>query len=141
MEDQEQIKGEGVPTTAPPRVRFHYIKSPAFHTIYVDGAIGGPTPSGNLHFALYTERAPIPTQTEHLLIDDRPGPEIPDGRVVLEGIVRELQVDVVLSTSAASGLADWLNKNIRIVESLVAETKRAAASLEAKDPHDESTRK
>ena len=47
----------------PDKIRFHYLKSPHFMTVHVDGAIGGPTPRGLLHAAVYAERVAIPNST------------------------------------------------------------------------------
>jgi hypothetical protein len=41
-------------------VVFEYIKSQLFRVIHSDGAIGGITPTGNVHVAFYSDRAAIP---------------------------------------------------------------------------------
>ena len=42
----------------PTRVRFHYLKSQLWRVVHVDGAIGGITPRGMIHAALYSEEEP-----------------------------------------------------------------------------------
>src|SRR5271165_1381549 len=41
-------------------VAFDYIKAPDFRIVWVDGLVGGITPHGMIHCALYAERHAIP---------------------------------------------------------------------------------
>lgn len=93
------------------RARFHYIKSSLFRAIHVDGAIGGITPTGNIHCAIYSERAAIPQATEHLVGEDGAllPPDVIDGKA---GFVREMDADLILSRKAAEELRDWLSQKI-----------------------------
>ena len=91
------------------RVVFHYIKSSGFRTVYVDGAIGSVTPAGNVHCAIYSERPAIPRTTYHDL--DEQHRIVDEGTVVdsRNGIVREMQADLVMSKETAQSLALWLS--------------------------------
>ena len=95
------------------RIRFHYLKSPTFHSIHADGVYGGVTPAGGIHIAFFAERLPIPTQTE-VSFDPSTGQvsEVPGSRVAREGVVRELQADVFLSLGGAEALHEWLSTNL-----------------------------
>ena len=107
----DQAKGNG--GAAAPVVVFDYLKSAHFRVIYATGAIGGLTPEGNIHFALYNERPAIPRQMVHPLQDTGTlGDEIPERRVSREGIIREMEVDVILSREAAERLVGWLQVKI-----------------------------
>lgn len=100
----------------PKSIRFHYIKSPQFSTIHADGAIGGPTPRGGLHVAFYAERMPIPTQVEHDLgSDGKLGEEKESSRIVRDGVVRELEVDVIMDLDTAQSLHAWLGNNLKMI--------------------------
>jgi hypothetical protein len=112
------------PPIEQPRVRFHYIKSPEFRTIHADGGIGGPTPGGQFHLALYAERFPIPTLTEHEARPEGPGPEIREARVARDGIVRELQVDVVFDYRTAQSLLKWLQERIELWQQMTGMTEK-----------------
>lgn len=105
-------KGPGNSSTRPSEVEFHYIKSNFFRVIRADGAIGGITPQGNVHMALFSERAAIP-QKIVFGVDaaGRLGEEL--GREGKNGIVREMEVDVVLDKSAAISLIKWLGEKIQ----------------------------
>ena len=92
---------------------FEYIKSPSFRVIHADGAIGGLTPQGNIHFALYSERTAIPRM--HVFKanpDGTLGAQISEQTVTRPGIIREMDVDVVLSPQVAEGLLAWLTDRV-----------------------------
>ncbi len=95
-------------------VKFDFIKSQYFRVIHADGAIGGVTPAGLIHFALYSERAAIPRQITHLLNPDKTlGERVFEETVAREAIVREMDVDVILSIAFAENLRKWLGEKIK----------------------------
>ena len=98
-------------------VRFSYIKSNFFRVLHVDGAIGGVTPQGFIHCALYNERQAIPQITEHELIDNKLGGDATrtEGRV---GFVREVEADLIISRNVAGELRDWLTRQIEMLDKL-----------------------
>lgn len=98
-------------------IRFHYVKSPSFRTVHVDGMIGGPTPNGNVHAAFFSERPAIPTSTKfEVTADGTLGSEVEGGREGREGYVRELDVDCVFTVETAKRFRDWLDESIRFLE-------------------------
>lgn len=97
----------------PGTVTFHLIKSPMFRTIHVDGVFGGTTPRGFINMGLYSERAPFPKQTTHVLAEDGTvDKEIVDIRVQRDGPVREIEVNAVIDLRLAKSLIVWLNSKI-----------------------------
>ena len=101
-----------VPTQS---VKFHYIKGPDFRTIHIDGAIGGITPSGFLHIAMYCERSAIPTKiTQELRPDGSLGQEL--AREGLEGVARQMEIDIILNEATAKNLKVWLDKQLEEFE-------------------------
>lgn len=120
---------EGKEGQGPSQVKFDYIKSQYFRVIHADGAIGGVTPAGFIHFALYNERAAIPTQTSHLLNPDGSlGERVFEDTVSREAIVREMDVDVVLSVTVAEHLQKWLGEQIEEAKTLQAKAKKKKKS-------------
>lgn len=118
--------------TGRPTIKFHYLKSPAFHTIHSDGIIGGPTPSGGIHMAFFAERLPIPVQIEQEITPEGTvGKEV--NRLVRDGVVRELGVDVVMSYTAATTFYNWLGKHIETIRQ-VHESARESASADKPRP-------
>lgn len=103
-------KGNG---DADNRVAFDYIKNNNFRIIQADGAIGGLTPSGKIHFALYSERPPIPRRLVHKINDDGSlGPIIREETVSRDAVIREMEVDVFLDVAVARSLHQWLSDKI-----------------------------
>lgn len=97
------------------RIAYHYVKSPAFRTLHMDGAMGASTPSGMLHMAIYAERPAIPQRTEHEVdADGRVGAMIPAGTVAKSGVVRELQADVMMDPGTAVALLLWLAEQLEV---------------------------
>lgn len=97
------------------KVAFDYIKSQQFRVIHVDGALGGITPNGHVHIALYSERPAIPKRQVNLLnADGSLGEDIPDETVTRASIVREVEADILLTADVTEALHRWLGD--RIVE-------------------------
>lgn len=95
----------------PEEVTFHYLKGPDFRTIHIDGAIGGITPSGFLHIAFFCERMAIPKTVKQKIKDDGTlGDEI--DRDVREGVVRQMEIDVVMGEEAVKNLKVWLDRKL-----------------------------
>lgn len=101
----------------PREIEFDLIKSNWFRVIHADGAIGGVSPQANIHMALYSERRAIPTKIVHALEKTQLGAEIKSKRQGRAGMVREVEVDVVLGLEQAKALHLWLGDKIREIES------------------------
>jgi hypothetical protein len=109
------------------KVAFDYIKSQQFRVIHVDGAIGGVTPSGLLHFALYSERPAIPRRIVHRVDGSgRLGAGIDELMESRQSIVREMDVDVIATIEVAVSLRDWLTQKIEDHE-----TRKLAIEIES----------
>jgi hypothetical protein len=90
------------------RIAFDYIKGQFFRIIRADGALGAVTPTGQIHFALYSERQPIPRREVYTVVDSRLGEKIASETVSRDAIVREMDCDVFLSPEVAESLGRWL---------------------------------
>ena len=104
------------------KVAFDYIKGQYFRVIHADGAIGGLTAQGNIHFALYSERKAIPRR--HVLpikSDGTLGDPIPSETVTRDSVVREMDVNVVMSPETATNLAKWLVDRVEDLKKLQSE--------------------
>ena len=100
------------------QVVFEYIKDPMFRSAHADGFVGGLTPNGHIHLAFFSERSLLPKKHVYKLNSDGSlGPEVPDERASREPIVRDIQVDVVLTLLAAEGLKNWLDQYIKTLRS------------------------
>src|SRR5690349_9267361 len=94
------------------RVAFDYVKGKDFRTVRADGAIGGITPSGYIHFALYSERAAIPRRVVHSIEGGQLGSPIEAESVTRGAFVREMDVDVFLNADVARNLHTWLGEQL-----------------------------
>jgi hypothetical protein len=101
--------------TPSPRVKFHYLKSSHFRVVHVDGVIGGLAPRGFLHLAVYSERPALPRLLEYQVEADgllSAAPVAQEGR---EGVVREMEVDLVMDLTAAIALHHWLGNQLESI--------------------------
>lgn len=89
----------------------HYIKSNFYRVILAEGAFGGMTPRGMIHFALYNERQAIPRRG---LLDIDPDSMAATERIVETrgGIVREIETSVQMTLPAAEAFHTWLGRQI-----------------------------
>ncbi|HUD15479.1 MAG TPA: hypothetical protein VMQ56_17640 [Terracidiphilus sp.] len=102
-------------------VKFHLIKGNFFRVIHADGVIGGLTPYGGIFLSLYSERGAIPQMIEQ---DVNPDGTLGEEkrREGKEGLVREVEVGVMLNGPTAKGIADWLLKQVAILEAIQPES-------------------
>jgi len=105
------------------QLRVHMLKSPGYREVHADGAFGGVTPKGLIHFSLYSERGPIPREMVYSVEGDTLREHL-DMRVSREGIVRQLQVGVYLDVRTAEALRDWLTARIDEVREAQSSGKR-----------------
>jgi hypothetical protein len=92
-------------------VTFHYIKNSGFRVVHIDGAIGSLTPRGYIHAALYSERMPIPKSvTQPIMEGGNLGNPIEQD--IRAGVVREVEVGLLLDRPAAESLRNWLETQI-----------------------------
>ncbi len=93
------------------QIEYHYLKSNFFRVVHADGAFGGITPRGYIHFSLFNERGPIPKKTVREIRAD--GTLLPQTiKKSKSGVVREIEIDVVLDKDAAVHLHSWLGRKI-----------------------------
>jgi hypothetical protein len=96
-------------------IEFHYEKTSQYRVVHVDGAIGGFTPRGDLHVALYSERVTIPKRTVHEVVDGELHQTQQDGK---RGFMREIEVSLVMDKETAAALHEWLGTQLKAVVTL-----------------------
>lgn len=95
----------------PEAIDFHFIKAAHFRIIHVDGAWGGVTPSQNIAVGFFSERLPIPTIVQHQLEEGgNLGEELE--RDSKTGIVREMEVELVMNKATATGFLEWFKTKV-----------------------------
>lgn len=102
-----------------PRVLFHYEKSNLFRVVHADGAWGGLTPDLDVFFTFFNSRPPIPQILVHEIEDDgHVGEEILDQKVGKDGIVREVEVGVVMSAQHVEALIAFLQDRLESIKKI-----------------------
>jgi hypothetical protein len=98
-------------SASPTKLSFQHIKSNSFRILHADGATGGLTPRGQILVAFYNERLPIPESvTHHLGPDGVLGDEIIEERKTKAGIIREVEIGVMMDVPVAQALHVWLGQ-------------------------------
>jgi hypothetical protein len=117
-------ESEPSPSPNPDRITFNYLKGTQFRVVHVDGAIGSITPQGLIHAAIYSERPAIPQMVVQPLKDGELGDPIEV--VSRPGIVREVEVSLMLDLKVATALQEWLGTKIGELRGLIASQQPAA---------------
>ena len=106
MNQQEEI---------PTSIDFHYIKSHSFRVVHGDGVWGGATPRGYIAMSFFSERSPIPKKLTHDISPQGTLGEETD-RKVKSGVVREVEVEVIVDLTTAKSMISWLETHISTIE-------------------------
>jgi hypothetical protein len=110
-----ELKPDTTPT--PSEIEVHFEKSRVFRVIHANGVWFGADPQGNLHFTFYNERTPIPKKMVLKLNDV--GQTIGEDESRHEGkqgLLREMEVDVVMSIPAALAFFDMFSQNVQTLK-------------------------
>lgn len=123
MATKPTSKSKKAPVTkiakVPDRVEFHYIKSPFFRSVHVDGVIGGITPRGLIHMAVFSERPAIPTKSVlEVLPSGQLGDEVRELREGKDGFAREMEMDLFMGLDTARQIVLWFQQRIGELEVL-----------------------
>ena len=103
-----------VPEGALSPIEFNYIKSHYFRVVHGDGIYGGPTPKGLVAMNFFSERFPIANKAFYArTAPNTLGDEIEKNRQSRSGIVREVEVEVIMDVANAEYLMQWLDKVIK----------------------------
>lgn len=112
----EDLTLDSQPQDSARSIKFDYIKSNLFRVITADGASATLTPQGKIFLSLFNERFPIPRQVIHeILPDGTLGEEIE--KVSRDGLVREVEIGVIIDIKLAEGLFEILSQIIEISKS------------------------
>ena len=99
----------------PANLDFHFIKSNSFRVVHCDGVWGGTTPRGYITMSVYSERSPLPQKITHQVLDH--GLLSPEtSKEAKEGIIREVDVEVIMDLSMAQSLITWLQDHVKFLE-------------------------
>ena len=93
------------------QIKFRFEYDPAYRLVGANGIWGGITPRGDIRLDFFVESLGTPEHVTHLIAPDgRLGPEL--SRSQPEGIVRRVQVGVLLSLEQADSVADFIKQKV-----------------------------
>jgi hypothetical protein len=94
-------------------VQFHYIKGNFFRVVHVDGIFGGLSPTGDIFASFFSQRPPIPRLTVQSVNEKGElGEELLPESEIRDGLVREIEVGVVMRPEVAENLIKWLQTQV-----------------------------
>lgn len=108
-------------------ITYHYIKGTQFRVAHVDGFWGGGAPSGNVSITTFSERQAIPERVVHSVLEKKTdatsavlhvGPEL--ARQGKDGVVRELDISLIMSFQTAQKLHEFLGKTLETMQQSIA---------------------
>jgi hypothetical protein len=93
----------------------HFIKSNFFRVINAAGAWFGADGHGNLHLTFFNERTAIPKMVK-LLVDERGNVLGETARESKQGVVREMEVDIVFTLKDAVAFYQAFGQNLKSIQ-------------------------
>lgn len=111
------------------KLQISYKESPHYRVVHANGAYGGVSPLGELVMALYSERMQFPDRA--VIRFDSNGIPSPEEFQIEQGVVREIEVGVMLDLKSAKSLAEWLEQKIAVLERI---SKSSEVSEESREP-------
>lgn len=95
-----------------------------YNPTYVNGALGGINPQGDIVVNFYLERGPLPNSTTYQLTESNQLGDIIDNspKDIQNSLIRFIECGIILNLNSAKQINKWIEEQIRILESL--ETKK-----------------
>jgi len=112
----------------PLQMQIHFVKSSQFRVIHANGVWYGGDSQQNLHLTFFNERAPIPKKLVFNLNEQ--GMVVSEDatqRDSKEGIVREMEIDVVFSLQAAVEFHKTLGENLKAIQQSIPKNETPAS--------------
>lgn len=94
-------------------IRFHNRETPGFRLVHVDGAFGGPTPSGDIITFFFNQHTAPATESVHEFdaATGKVGAEVQSNRPA-GAIQRNVEVGIIMSRTTAQALHEWLGDTL-----------------------------
>jgi hypothetical protein len=95
-------------------LQIRYRNNPAYRSVHAGGAYGGVVPSGEIFLGIFSERTHFP-ESATVELDEQTS----QGRETIQiekGIVREVEVGLIMNLSVAKAIRQWLDEKIAFVE-------------------------
>ena len=95
----------------------HFVKSSQFRVVHASGVWYTGDAQQNLHMTFFNERAPIPKKV--VLNVNEKGMIVSEDmsqRESKEGVIREMEIDVIFSLQAALEFYKTLGENLKVIQ-------------------------
>lgn len=120
------------------QLQVHFVKGTCFRVVHANGVWYGGDNQGNLHLTFFNERSPLPKMVI-VNLDERGmvvGEDV-SKRDSKQGIVREMEVDIVLSLQVAVDLYQSLGENIKAIQAIAKmPTEEKIKAFQGKTPNE-----
>lgn len=118
----------------PQVMKFHFIKSNFFRVVHADGVWGGVAGRGDIHISFFSERPPLPKVSS---VEISPDGTFKESNIETKsGVIREVEVDVVMNLDTARVFHTWLSQKIadseKLEQAITEGTVKIASSAEIK---------
>ena len=91
-------------------IQIAYRQSPTYRNLYVSGAYGGLTPTGEIFMGIYSQRLHFP-QASSVEVDPSGNSKEVDF-VTDQGLVRDMEVGLMMDIGTAKAVHDWLHAKL-----------------------------
>jgi len=98
----------------PSQIPLKYVKSEDYKILPVTGAVGGPTPKGEILVSFTLDYAEFPESAALTEVPGKSG-QYQEPQIENLGFVRQLQMAAILSPEHAVTIGDWLAEHGRTV--------------------------
>ena len=107
-------------TDQPEQINFKYIFDNLYNPTYINGAIGGVTPSKEIVANFYCERHGLPHTETHVIKSDGSIGDIikRDPEMLQPYVIRFIECGVILNLKSARKIYSWLGDQIKKAEML-----------------------
>ena len=115
QKEKQSIETPSLQANVSQQIKCYFIKSNFFRVIHADGVWGGVTPHMNIQMSFFSERTPIPKVTTAQVT---PSGIKEINKETKIGIIREVEVDVIMDLETAKALRFWLDEKIQAMDRL-----------------------
>lgn len=103
----------------PKVMNIRYRNNAAYRSVHASGAYGGIVPSGEIFLGVFSERNHFPECATVEFSDA--GDQGIENVQVEKGIVREMEVGVIMNLNVAKAIKQWLDEKITLIEQAAAD--------------------
>jgi hypothetical protein len=97
-------------------IKINYRSAQSYRVVHASGIHGGPLPSGEIFLSVFSERTNFPDSSVIQIEKDGSGFSGKEIVQIDKGLVREMEVGVLMNINVARALRQWLDEKIIFIE-------------------------